>query len=121
MARPLVHQRLNNSITTAILYKRAKRQLGDKADEQLDQIVEKDLRRFILDHGDNGAAADAALQEMGMSRQRFKEYKKREILSRYYVTSKFPYSRPIAHHEMLECYDRMKDEYFRRRAWCSSG
>jgi parvulin-like peptidyl-prolyl isomerase len=114
LARPQIHQRLNNSITTAILYKRAKRQLGDKADEQLDKIVEKELRRFILEHGDNGAAADAALQEMGMSRQRFKEYKRKQILSQYYVTSKFPYNRPITHHELLECYDRMKDQSFRQ-------
>jgi parvulin-like peptidyl-prolyl isomerase len=114
LARPQIRQRLNNSITTVILYKRAKRQLGDKADEQLDKIVEKELRRFILEHGDNGAAADAALQEMGMSRQRFKEYRKKQILSQYYVTSKFPYNRPITHHEMIECYDRIKDRDFRQ-------
>ena len=114
VARPQVRQRLNANISNVILYKRALRQLGDDADEQLDKIVEKDLRRFVFEHGNDGAAADAALREMGMSRERFKEYRKKQILTDYYVRSKLPYDRPITHREMLECYDRIKDEHFRQ-------
>ncbi len=111
-AEPIIRQRLNSNISSIVLYKRARKELGARTDEQLDQMMEKELRKFTLDHGGNGAAADAALQEMGMSRERFKEYKKKQLLSWVYVTSKFPYNRPITHRELLEYYDKMKADNF---------
>ncbi len=110
--RPVIHQRLNNNIANIVLYKRARKELGAKTDEQLDQMMEMELRKFTIEHGGTGVATDAALQEMGMSRDRFKEYKKKQLLSRYYVLSKFPYNRPITHRELVEYYDKMKAESF---------
>ena len=112
LARPQVGQKLNSRIGDVVLYKQAKRQLGDKTDEQLDKLAEKEMRKFVVEHGGNGAATDAALQEMGMNRARFKEYKKRQVLSQYYVMSRFPYNRPITHRELLEYYDKMKEDSF---------
>ena len=111
-SRMRLRQRLNGRITRIVLYERAKRELGDKADEQLDKLAEKELRQFILSQGGNGAVADEALQKMGMNRVRFKEDKKRDILNEYYVRSKFPYSRPVTHSELLEYYEAMKGEEF---------
>jgi parvulin-like peptidyl-prolyl isomerase len=111
-ATPVIQQRLTSNIVNIVLYKRAKKTLGNKTDEQLDKMVEKELRKFTLEHGGNSAAADAALQEMGMNRERFKEYKKKQILSQYYVASKFPYNRPITHHELREYYEKMKQGNF---------
>jgi parvulin-like peptidyl-prolyl isomerase len=111
-ATPIVRQRLSSSIANVVLYKRAKKELGAKTDDQLDKMMERELRKFTLEHGGDAAAADAALQEMGMSRERFKEYKKKQILGQYYVVSKFPYNRPITHHELLEYYEKMKKDNF---------
>jgi len=111
-AMPIIRQRLHSNIANIVLYKRARKELGTKTDEQLDKMVEKELRKFTLEHGGNGAAADAALQEMGMSRERFKEYKKKQVLSQYYVVSRFPYNRPITHGELLEYYEKMKKDNF---------
>ena len=111
-AQPIIRQRLHHNIANIVLYKRARRELGSKTDEQLDKMMEKELRTFTLEHGGDGASADAALQEMGMSRERFKEYKKKQVLSRYYVISKFPYNRPITHGELLEYYEKMKKDNF---------
>ncbi len=111
-AGPVVRQRLNNNIVNVVLYKRARRELGSRTDDQLDKMLEKELRKFTLEHGGDAAGADAALQEMGMSRERFKEYKKKQILSQYYIVSKFPYNRPITHHELLEYYEKMKEGNF---------
>jgi peptidyl-prolyl cis-trans isomerase SurA len=110
-ARPQIRQRLNNNIASVILYKRARKELGDKADEKLDQMAEKEWRRFVVEHGGNSAAADAALQRMGMNRNRFKEYKKRQMLTQYYVSSKFAHNRPITHSELLAAYDGMKADF----------
>ena len=111
-AGPIIHQRLNTNIARIVLYKRARKELGAKTDEQLDQMMEKELRRFSLEHGGTGAATDTALQEMGMSRERFKEYKKKQILSEVYIRSKFPYNRPITHGELVEYYEKMKKDNF---------
>jgi len=111
-ARPRVKRRLNNEITNVVLYKRAQRELGEKADEALDRMAERELRRFILEHGSNNAEADAALQAMGRNRTTFKEWKKKQILAQYAVTSQLSQSRPITHGELLECYERMKAESF---------
>jgi parvulin-like peptidyl-prolyl isomerase len=111
-ARPVIRQRLNSDIASIVLYKRARKELGDKTDEQLDQMMEKELRKFTIEHGGTGASTDAALQQMGMSRERFKRYKKKQLLSEYYILSKFPYNRPITHGELLEYYEKMKGDFF---------
>ena len=112
VARPQVRLQLNNRIGDVVLYKQARRALGDRADERLDKLAEDRMREFLMEHDGNGAAAAAAMQEMGMDRARFKEYKKREIVSRLYVLSRFPYNRPITHRELLEYYEKMKQDSF---------
>lgn len=112
ITRPQMRQRLNNNISNVVLYKQAKRELGDKADETLDKLVDKELRRFIFEHGGNDAQADEALKKMGMTRTTFKEYKKRSILAQYSASLKLSKDRPITHGDLVACYDQMKDESF---------
>lgn len=112
LARPRVHQQLGTNISNIVLYKRARRQLGDNVDEMLDKLVEKELRRFVLEHGGNNAQANEALREMGMNRASFKEEKKKQILAEYAVTSKMARSRPITYSELVATYDRMKEQEF---------
>ena len=111
-ARPRVERRLNNEITSVVLYTRARRELGDRVDDTLDQMAETELRRFVLDHGGNNAEADEALRAMGRTRTTFKEWKKQQLLAQYAVSSKLARNRPITHSELLETYNRMKDESF---------
>lgn len=109
--RPVIRQRLNrNIITRIVLSKRAKRQLGDKSDEALDKMAEKELRRFIFEeHAGNGAEADAALQRRGMNRTTFKERRKRDMLAQYVVDSKLRRTRPVTYSEIVAKYDAVKD------------
>lgn len=115
-ARPLIQQRLNrNIITRIVLSKRARRELGEKADDMLDKMAEKELRRFILEgHGGNGAEADAALQRRGMSRATFKERRKLDLLARYVTDSAVPRNRPVTYGEIVAHYDKVKDQEFLR-------
>jgi len=112
VARPRVRQQLGANVSNIVLYKRARRQLGDKIDDTLDKLVEKELRKFVIEHGGNNAEADEALRTMGMNRTTFKEHKKKQILAQYSVESKMSRNRPITHSELVATYERMKDEAF---------
>lgn len=114
LARPQMRQRLNSRVTNIVLYQRARRELGEKIDETLDGVAEKELRRFVLEHGGNNAQADEALRALGLNRTTFKEYKKKQILAQYSVSSKLPKSSPITYREMMGAYDQMKDAVFVR-------
>lgn len=117
-AKPVMQQRLNrNIITRIVLAKRARRELGERSDDALDKMAEKDLRRFILEeHGGNGAEADAALQRRGMSRASYKESRKRDFLAEYVIRSKSPRTRPVTYGEMVAQYDKMKEREFLRES-----
>lgn len=112
LARPRVRQQLGSNVSNIVLYKRAQRQLGDKIDETLDNMVEKELRKFVIEHGGNNAEADEALKAMGMNRTTWKERKKKQILAQYAVESQMSRNRPITYSELVATYDRMKDEAF---------
>ncbi len=113
-ARPRTRQRLNSKISNIVLYQRARRELGEKIDETLDGVAEKELRRFVLEHGGNNAQADEALNALGLNRSTFKEYKKKQILAQYSISSKLPKNSPITYSEMMVAYDQMKDSVFVR-------
>ncbi|HSW00218.1 MAG TPA: peptidylprolyl isomerase [Sedimentisphaerales bacterium] len=115
-ARPVVQQRLSrNIITRIVLAKRAQRELGDKADDALDKMAEKELRRFIMEeHGGNGAEADAALQRRGMNRTTFQERRKRDFLAQYVIDSVYRRNRPVTYREIVAHYDEVKDQEFLR-------
>ncbi len=112
LARPRVRQQLGANVSNIVLYKRAQRQLGDKIDETLDNMVEKELRKFVIEQGGNNAEADEALKAMGMNRTTWKERKKKQILAQYAVESQMSRNRPITYSELVATYDRMKDEAF---------
>ena len=110
---PFVQQKLNSRISSIVLSKRAERDLGNKVDEKLNEFADRELRRFILeDHGGNGAEADEALQKAGMNRISYLQWKKKEILAKYLVESKYLRNRPITYREMLARYEEMKDKQF---------
>lgn len=113
-ARLLIQQRLNrNVITRIVLSKRARRELGEKADDALDKMAEKELRRLIMEeYGGNGAEADAALQRQGMNRTTYKERRKRDLLAQYVIDSKFRRNRPITYGEIVAQYEKVKDQEF---------
>jgi parvulin-like peptidyl-prolyl isomerase len=110
---PFVQQKLNSRISSIVLSKRAERDLGSKVEEKLNEFADRELRRFVLEeHGGNGAEADEALQKAGMNRVSYLQWKKKEILAKYLVESKYMHNRPITYREMLERYNERKDKQF---------
>ncbi len=119
LARPQVQQRLqglNGSIAGVVLYRQARRELGDKvSDESLEGVAKQQWRRFVLErHGGNEAQADEALGELGMNRAAYEEWVKKQALIEYVVSSKYRQDRPITRRELLAQYEKIKDERFAR-------
>jgi parvulin-like peptidyl-prolyl isomerase len=112
-ARPVTQLKLNRIIRDIVLARRGRRELGTKLEEsRLDTIAEKELRRFVVEHGSNGAAADAALAEMGMNRATYKEYVKRQSLKEYMIQTNDIRGNPITYGDLVARYDELKDQYY---------
>lgn len=107
-ARPQVEQVLNSKLLRILLYQRAKEQAGEGVDEVLEKLAEEEIRiRF----GRDDAKINAALKQIGMNRQSYKQDLKMMILNQSYIASKIPDNRPITYSELLKCYNEMKDEF----------
>jgi parvulin-like peptidyl-prolyl isomerase len=112
-ARPITQQKLNRIIRDIVLARQGKRELGSKLDDsKLDALAEKELHQFVVAHESNGAAADAALQEMGMNRATYKEYVKRQSLKQYIIAAKDIRDDPITYGDLVARYDELKDQYY---------
>ena len=114
--RPVVYQRLINRISSIVLSKRARQELGNKVEEaKLDEYADQELHRFIVEeHSGNGAAADEALAKAGMNRATYKQWKRMEGLADYLVKSKYPRNRPVTYGELLTWYNEIKEEKYAR-------
>lgn len=107
---------LTDKISQILLYQQAKRQLGENAEESLDKAAESELRKFLLQFGGDEAKADEELKKNHLDQNSFKERRKRALLIEWYVRSKFRDDRPITYRELMARYEKMKDEYFARKA-----
>ncbi len=103
-------------ISGVLLYQRAKREVGKNATEALDTMAEKELRKYVLKYGGDEAKADEALRAMGMDRKKFKEEHKKLVITQSYIASKLSYKRPVTYGELVEYYEKHKNELFHREA-----
>ncbi|MCK4292310.1 MAG: peptidyl-prolyl cis-trans isomerase [Planctomycetes bacterium] len=111
-ARRSLKEVVMGSISGVLLYQHAKREIGSNADEAVDKMAEKELRKFVLKYGGDQAKADEALKEMGMDRESYKERHKRFIITQSYLASRLPYKKPVTYGELVEYYEKNKDELF---------
>lgn len=114
--RPHLEEIVMDKISNVLLVQHAKRQAGGNIDEALEKAAENELRKYVLGFGGNEARADEELRKLGMDRESFKESQKKSLLVNWYLGSQLVDDRPVTHREMVDCYNRMKDEYFARAA-----
>ena len=112
VARPEIQAALETLIYDTLLYQKAKREGGDKMKDGLDKAADRIWREFVVEHSGNEAAAEEALRQMGIDRKEFKELRKRQILTHYLVSLKFPADQPVSHLEMVGYYNHDKDKDF---------
>jgi parvulin-like peptidyl-prolyl isomerase len=111
-ARIPVKDVVTGRISGILLYQHAKRELSSGADEAVDKMAEKELRKFVLIYHGDEAKADEALAEKGLTRKKFKEEHKKLIITQSYLASKLPYKKPVTYSELSEYYEQHKDEFF---------
>lgn len=102
---------VTGKISGILLYQHARRKLGG-ANEAIDKMAEKELRKLVLKYGGDEAKADEVLAEQGLTRKKFKEEHKKNIITQSYIQSKLPYKKPVTYRELSEYYEKHKDELF---------
>ncbi|OHB56338.1 MAG: hypothetical protein A2173_10335 [Planctomycetes bacterium RBG_13_44_8b] len=112
VARQLIEEILMNKVSEIMLYQEAKRQFEKNIDEALEKEAEKEVRKFFMEFGGDEGKAEEKLKQMGMDRQKFKENRKKFILTQWYIASKLIDQKPITHSELIKCYNQMKEQYF---------
>lgn len=112
LAQPLIDEIITSKISEILLYQQAKRQFEKNIDEALEKAAGKEVRKFFMEFGGDEAKAEGQLKQMGMDRQKFKENRKRFILTQWYISSKLIDNKPTTHTELMNCYNQMKEQYF---------
>ncbi len=115
-ARGQLEDILMTKISNILHYQNAKRQAGANIDEGLEKAAESEYRKFVLGFGGDQARADDELKQRQMNKKSFIEKQKRAILIELYMVPKLSNNSPVTYHELMDCYNRIKDEYFSRVA-----
>jgi parvulin-like peptidyl-prolyl isomerase len=112
IAEPVIEQQLVSRIVDALLYSRAKKDAGDKIDDELDRVVTAEVRKFVMDFGGDYSKAEQALKQMGMDWGEFDKYQRRRVLSQSYIAQMMPKEQPVAYGDMLDAYNRTKEQFY---------
>ncbi len=112
VAEPVIEHQLIDKIVNALLYSRAKKDAGDKIDDELDKVTAAEVRKYVMDFGGDYAKAEQSLKQMGMDWSKFEQYKRRYILSQSYLAQKMPKDQPITYSEMMSAYNATKEQLY---------
>lgn len=111
--KPMLGNVLIQKIGDIRLYEKAKAALPENVDEEIiDKIIEQEIQRFIAQYGGDYAAAEKVLKSMGTTWKDFYQFQRRSLLVQSFISEEIKVDKPVTHSELLEYYNRMKDEYF---------
>lgn len=113
IAKPKMQAVVANSIADLLLYQQAKKAMPDNVDDGvLDKFVDEEINRFLASYGGNYSEAEKAIARMDMNWKSFRDYQKRMMIVQSYIAGKVKKDRPLKHSELLDYYNRVKDERF---------
>jgi parvulin-like peptidyl-prolyl isomerase len=111
-AKPVIIQSMDNKVSNIVLHQKAKKEMKEGIDEQLDKAADTEVKQFLAGFNGNYADAEKAIKQMGMDWKSFKEYQKKLILVQYFLSEELKDKRPITYSEMREFYENSKNEQF---------
>jgi parvulin-like peptidyl-prolyl isomerase len=111
-ARPMIEHGIDNKVSNIVLHQKAKREMKEGIDEQLDKVTDTEVKQFLAGFNGNYADAEKAIKKMGMDWKSFREYQKKLILVQYFLSEELKDKRPITYSDIREYYESSKDEQF---------
>jgi peptidyl-prolyl cis-trans isomerase SurA len=115
-ARPLIEQSITNRVSNIVLHQKAKKEMKEGVDEQLDKLADTEVRQFLAGFNGNYADAEKAVKKMGMDWKSYREFQKKRILVGYFLSEELKDKRPITYSEMRQYYESARDEQFHTSA-----
>lgn len=111
-AKSVIMQSIDNKVSNIVLHQKAKREMQEGIDEQLDKAADTEVKQFLAGFNGNYADAEKAIKKMGMDWKSFREYQKKLILVQYFLSEELKDKRPITYSEMRDYYENSKAEQF---------
>ena len=105
-------QSIDNKVSNIVLHQKAKKEMKEGIDEQLDKAADTEVKQFLAGFNGNYADAEKAIKKMGMDWKSFREYQKKLILVQYFLSEELKDKRPITYSEMRDYYENSKAEQF---------
>jgi len=113
-AMPLLRSIIRSKASDLLLYEEARKSAPANIDELLEAAVKKEIERFVADYDNNVALAEQELKRMGMDWQSFRDFQKKLIMTQSYISSTVMEERKFTRSELMEYYERVKNEQFYR-------
>ncbi len=116
-AEPILNEALAGRIGRILLYKKARHTLPENFDEDtLTKAVDSEVKKFESRFGSNKALVEQALKKMGLDWKSFRQEQEKMLLSYSYMNNELPDEPLISHSELLEYYEKVKNEQFTTQA-----
>ena len=104
--RGMIEEVVREKVIAILLYREAKKKADSNIEEVLEDAVEKEINRFVINNGGTEAQAQKAMEAMGYSNWRsFRDYFKRLILTDYYLSEELKDDRSITYRDLKEFYN----------------
>jgi parvulin-like peptidyl-prolyl isomerase len=111
-AKATVEQIVVGKVSDVLIYHLAKKNAQSNIDEVLDKAVETEISKHVANYENNYALAEKAFKNMGFTDWKsFRQYKRKFVMTQFYMSSKVKKDKPIAHSDMIARYNSLKDQY----------
>lgn len=107
-ARPQIERLTRARIAERILYRQASKELQDNVDDALEKAAEKEVKDFVASFSGNYAEAEKKLKEGGFDWPSFRQYRKKQILTQWYLSKQLKDAGPVTHSQLRQYYERIK-------------
>ncbi len=112
LVRPAISKAVSNKVADILLYEKARETAPENIDEAVDKAVEMEVNRFVAQYHGNYAQAQRAIEDMGYDWSTFREYQRKFLMTQSYVAKTMDEEMPVSHQEVLDYYDKVKDQRF---------
>ena len=102
---------LADTISDILLYNSAKKEIGDTLDDYLDKSIESEIKKIVLQSGDE-IKADELIKEIWYDRETCKKQLKSDFLRQWYISTQENDNSFITYRQLKRKYESMKDEYY---------